>query len=220
MKKILALMLVLMTIMLLFSGCMVVNKYDQLITAYQNAQKAAANGYTALSLGYNKIQNYMDMYQAYLTADVAKTQAYRDALNNYGTKIAEQQQYYTNDDNQPIDPSKIDLNELVQNGATPTGLAINISSYVNQFTEAPLEGIDENSLKDTMDFVQESYNEINSAVQDWNEAVSEYNTIRQQVGGDIVGRVATALGVRQIPDSLPYYSPTAPTDMPKMKTSE
>jgi hypothetical protein len=205
MKKFFALILVVCLIALLY-GCGVVHKYDSLIEAYQNAQKAAANGQVSIALGFNKIQNYMDMYDQYLSADVEKTKAYREALAEYGAKMAEQQKQYVDSDGQPLDPSQLDLNELVENQATPADMALNVQVYASTFNEAPLENIDIESLTNTQRLVSEAYNEIFASINDWNDAVNEYNTERNKATGDIVGRAAEALNVNELPQKLPLFT--------------
>lgn len=209
-------MLMVLTLSVIFSaGCgAIVHKYDSLVAAYQSAQKAAANGRATLALKYNQVQNYMDMYNAYLAADVAKTEAYRKALANYGAKLAEQDKAYYDANGNPLTPSQIDLNQLVQNQATPTDMALNIYAYVTQFTEAPLAVVDEQSLADTQKYVSETYNEITSAMEDWNTAVQNYNTIRNQASGDIVASAAQALGIKDLPVELPYFTIPIPDQMP------
>jgi hypothetical protein len=216
MKRIAALFLV-VCVIFLSTSCGVVNKYNGLVEAYQNAQKAAANGRVSLALGYNKIQNYMDMYNKYLSTDVEKTKAYRDALNNYGTKLTNQNKEYLDQNGQPLDPSKIDLNQLVASKATPADMAINITSYANQFSEAPLQGVDEKSLENTQRYVSEAYNEIYANIQDWNTAVNAYNSERNKATGDIIGRAAEALRVKELPEELPYFSMPVSNSLPQVK---
>jgi len=217
MKKSISLFVVICLIVaVIFSStsCSVVRKYDSLVTAYQNAQKAAATSRAALALGYNKIQNYMDMYNKYLDTDVAKTKAYRDALANFGTKLADVQKQYVDEDGQTLPSNKLDLNELVKNQATPADMAINITSYANTFNEAPLQGVDEKSLADTQKYVSEAYNEITANIEDWNTAVQAYNTERNKATGDIVGSAAEYLGVKDLPRELPYFTLPIPDKLP------
>jgi len=216
MKKSISLLVVICLVLaVIFSstGCGVVHKYDSLVAAYQSAQKAAATSRTSIALGYNKIQNHMDMYSKYLSTDVSKTEAYRKVLSDYG----QQQKAYLNESGQAVNSSQLDLNKLVQEKATPADMAINIYAYVTQFTEAPLQPVDEKALADTQKYVSEAYNEINSSVEDWNTAVQNYNTVRNQATGDIVGSAAQALGIKNLPEELPYFSMPIPDTLPSVK---
>jgi len=178
-----------------------VDLYNELIVAYQQAQKAAANGSATIGLGFNAIQNYTVMYNSYLSADVAKTKVYREALADYGSKLENQQKEYSGKDS-----SQLDLSQLVKNNATPADMALNINAYVSTFTEAPLQGVNVESLTNTQRLVDVKYNQIFAGIVDWNEAVASYNEIRNKAAGDIVARVAEYLKVKELPEKLPYYS--------------
>jgi hypothetical protein len=206
MKRILVFLLTLCLIISLCGCGKVIDKYDSLITAYQSAQKAAANGQVAVAMGFNKIQNYMDIYNQYLSADVAKTKAYRDALASYGAKLADQQKMYVDQSGNALDPNNIDLAKLVENQATPADMALNVSVYASTFNEAPLEKVDVTSLTNTQKLISEAYNEIYANIKDWNDAVGVYNTERNKATGDIVGRAAEYLKVNELPQKLPYFS--------------
>ena len=221
MRKII-LVVLLLSVVLLLNGCMV-DRYDNLVAVYQKAQSQAANGRTAMVLGFNKIQNYMDMYDSYLTADVQKTKEYRQALEEFGNKFNGQNQEYLDTNGNPVNPSQIDLEQLVKDGATPADMAITLNSYAITFNEAPLTNVSVESLSKTQGYVSEAYNEIYAAGQDWNKAVEEYNAERRKVSNEVVARAAKALGVNDLPVELPYFSlplpetqPSQPT-LPKMK---
>lgn len=204
------------------SGCGMVSegldKYNGLIEAYQDARQAAANGSVTIAMGFNSIQNYMDMYNSYLSADVAKTKAYRDALTQYGTKFKEQMGQYVDSSGQPISPNKLDLNELVKNKATPADMALNVQVYASTFNEAPLEKVDVESLKNTQRLVDEKYNQIFAGIKDWNDAVTRYNKERNKISGDIVGTLTQKLGVKELPPELPLYTMNVNAPMPKAQS--
>ena len=80
---------------------------------------------------------------------------------------------------------------------------------VNAFTEAPLAPVDPSVLVNTQRIISEQYNQAMSCVVDWNTAVKEYNTQRNQISGDVVGSIADRLGVKSLPESLPYFTPPA-----------
>lgn len=215
MKKI-ALVVVMVIILSIVTGCGTINQYDKLIASYQHAQKAAANGRTAILMSFYKIQNYLDIYDKYLKADIEKTKSYRESLAEFETKLDSQNKQYVDSNGQVLDPSKLDLNKLISVNATPVDMAttvnnyaLTIKSYVTTLTEAPLASVDVGSLKETDRYVSEAYNEINAGVNDWNTAVEEYNTERTKASGDVVARVAKALGVRDLPETLTYFSPSS-----------
>ena len=200
-----------------------VDRYDNLVAAYQKAQSQAANGRTAMVLGFNKIQNYMDIYDSYLSADVQKTKEYRQTLEEFGNKFSGQNQEYLDAKGIPVDPSRLDLEQLVKEGATPADMAITLNSYAITFNEAPLNNVSVESLSKTQGYVSEAYNEIYAAGQDWNKAVEVYNAERRKVSNEVVARAAKALGVNDLPSELPYFSLSSPDaqasqpPLPKMK---
>ena len=57
-----------------------------------------------------------------------------------------------------------------------------------------------------MNTASEQYNKIDACGTDWNDAVEGYNVERNKIPGDVVGRIAEALHVKELPESLPYYS--------------
>lgn len=208
MKKRLLGLILLLVIVLTFSGCgSVVSQYDRLISVYQQAQKAAAKSRTTIMLGFNKIQNYLDIYNKYLQADVEKTKVYRESLADFGVKLSNQNAQYTDEKGNILNPSKIDLSKLVESKATPADMAITVNNYAVTLTEAPIQSLDVESLKETNRYVNEAYNEIMASLSDWYKAVEDYNTERTKASGDVVARVAKALGVRDLPESLTYGSP-------------
>ena len=178
----------------------ITSEYETLITAYQNGRRAAANGSTCVALTFSEIQSQVTLYNSYLTADVAKTEAYRASLAEFGGKVSSAQDQYRN-----VSPNNLDLAELVENNATPAQMALNVDAYVSTFYEAPLERVDIEALTNTQRIVSEKYNMTFACVKDWNEAVFEYNLERNKISGDIVGRLAEYLGVKELPQELPYY---------------
>ena len=59
-----------------------------------------------------------------------------------------------------------------------------------------------------MNTASEQYNKIEACGADWNDAVQAYNTERNKIPGDVVGRIAEALHVKTLPEELPYYKGT------------
>ena len=61
------------------------------------------------------------------------------------------------------------------------------------------------SVLAAMNTASEQYNKIEACGADWNDAVQAYNTERNKIPGDEVGRIAEYLHVKTLPESLPYY---------------
>lgn len=211
-KTIFVLVAVLTVITLLTTSC---HKYNELIEAYQNGREAAANGNTCIALVFSEIQYHVTLYNSYLTADIEKTKAYRESLSTFGAAITNAQSQYVDENGMPISPDKLDLAELAKNHATPGDMALNINAYVTAFTEAPLQNVDPEALKNTQRLISEKYNQAFACVADWNKAISKYNTERNKIKGDIVGSIANDLGVKELPESLPYFQFNAPATLPE-----
>jgi hypothetical protein len=197
----------------------ITSEYETLITAYQDGRKAAANGSTCIALTFSEIQAQVTLYNSYLTADIAKAAAYRESLNNFGTDISNAQSQYKDANGNPISPNNLDLADLVNNQATPTDMALNVNAYVTTFTEAPLQNVDPETLTSTQRLVSEKYNQTFACVKDWNDAVFTYNEERNKISGDIVGSIADYLGVKELPEELPYFY-FEPTGLPVVPALE
>jgi hypothetical protein len=230
-KKTIFLLLAVLTVMSLLTtacGCRVLSgikraapeitsEYEALISAYQNGRKAAANGNTCIALTFSEIQAQVTLYNSYLTADVAKAAAYRESLSNFGTDIQDARSHYRDENGNPIPPDKLDLAELANNQATPADMALSVNAYVTTFTEAPLQNVDPESLKNTQRLVSEKYNQTFACVKDWNDAVFTYNEERNKISGDIVGSIVEYLGIKELPESLPYFQFDVPTTLPEVQ---
>ena len=215
MKKMSVLMpLGLAAILLVAAGCNPVSKYNDLISAYQGAQEAAANGQSCFALTGNQISLQISLYNSYLSTDVEKTKVYRDALKSASDQLSAAQKAYTDSNGVAIPSNKLDLSQLAAQNATPAGLAGGLTLMVQAFTEAPLAAVDPSALINTQRIITEQYNQAMSCVTDWNNAVRVYNTVRNQASGDIVGQVAQKLGVKDLPESLPYFTPPANSSNP------
>lgn len=182
-------------------------KYNGLIGSYQNARMAAANSQACFALVGSQLNLQISVYNSYLVADVAKTKAYRDALRTAQTQIDNAKQGYVGPDGQPVAPDKLDLGQLAAQHSTPADAMGGFTLMVNAFTEAPLAPVDPSALHGTQQIIQQQFNQAFACVTDWNLAVNSYNTERNQVSGDIVGQIAQKLGVKDLPESLPYYTP-------------
>lgn len=215
--------LALVAVLLGQTGCLliakdVVKEYHALIEAYQAGRKAAANGNTCLVLAFSEMTNQTVVANNYLVADVAKAEKYRQSLAQYGTKFKEQAQAYEDDSGQPIQPSKLDLGDLAQKGATPADMALTVQVFASTFNEAPLARVDAAPVINAQRIISEKYNQAFACVKDWNDAVEIYNVERNKIPGDAVGRLAEYLKVKELPQELPYFVMKAPAQPPEIPT--
>lgn len=202
----------------------VIQKYNGLIVAYQNAQKEAANGASCLVLVNTEISYQNTMANNYMAGQVAMTDAYRKALTEFGTKMTQvqtqfndQAQAYVGANGQPIDPGALDLAALQSQGALPSDMGLTLQVYATTFTEAPMPPMNAEPVLTAQRAVSEKMNQAFACIKTWNDTVGTYNQERQQVPGDIVGTLANYLHVRELPSALPYFTlqgPTAPQPLP------
>lgn len=195
-------------VMLLMSACLPVigdplAKYNGLIQSYQDARKAAATSQTCFAVKGQELIFQLSAYNSYLTATVTNTAVYNSAFKT----VSSAGKAYVDANGQPIPSNQLDLGKLAQQNATPANELQGFTVIVNAFTEAPLAQIDPSALANTQRLIDEAFNQIMSCADDWNTAVETYNTDRNQVSGDIVGSIADRLGVKDLPESLPYYTP-------------
>lgn len=214
-KNIVRLLEIVLAIALILSACGTnpVNTYHGLIESYQAAQKAAATGRSCFALTGQQMNVQIGIYNSYLVADVTKTQVYRDALKTAQTQVNDANKAYLGPDGQPLPADQLDLATLAQQNATPASMAGGFTLMVNAFKEAPLAPVDPSVLANTQRIVSELFNQAMSCVVDWNDAVETYNVERNKIPGDVVGRLAEYLGVKELPQNLPYYEPPTSTDI-------
>ena len=201
----------------------VVDQYHTLITAYQNAQKTASNFQLCVDTAMGTIYTQAAFLQSYQQADVEKAKVWREALDNSAARLAEVLANYKDANGNPLPASALDLDTLLQQNALPDGVAGGFTLFVQAFQEAPLAQVSDAPVLAAMNTASEQYNKIDACGADWNDAVQAYNTERNKIPGDVVGRIAEALGVKTLPESLPYYAgsyggsisqPTLPTPIP------
>lgn len=180
-----------------------VGSYEDMIAKYQGAQKAASDGSVCVDTHLGKIDRLEKQVSGYLAADVEKTKAYRQAYNNAKADVEKAQQNYSSGST-----GSLDLAELQKNGALPDKMGGGLTLMVNSLTEAPLAPVSEKVQLSLMDSTNEAFNSIQACMVDWNNAVKEYNVTRNQVKGDVVGRVIEYLKIKELPQELPYYKGT------------
>ncbi len=190
------------------AGCGIVssgtNEYNELVALVQEVQSKASNFQLVTDTQYAKIQ-----------AKTQVTKDYYDAVNNSGEvwtgnfrsqadALTDLLKNYRDENGQPLDPSKLNLNELEGKGALPDGLGQGFSLYVNAITQAPPPVPNAEVTLALGDTVDEAMNTIQLAGTDWNDAVKAYNTRRAQIKGEIVAQVSKYFGF-ELPVTYPYY---------------
>jgi len=190
------------------TSCSLINsgttEYNELIALVQNVQSAASNFQLVTDTQYAKIQ-----------AKTQITKDYYDAVNNSGEvwtgnfrsqadALTNLLNNYRDENGQPLDPTKLNLNELNSKGALPSGLGQGFTLYVNAITQAPPPVPDSAVTLALGDTIDEAMNTIQLGGTDWNDAVKAYNTRRAQIKGEIVARVSAYFGF-DLPVTFPYY---------------
>jgi hypothetical protein len=231
MKKIGFTLNILVVMALALSGCQaiknvggnVVDEYHTLITDYQHAQKTASNFQLCVDTAMGTIYTQATFLQNYQQADIEKAKVWRQALDNSSARLAQTLMNYKDSNGNPIPASSLDLGTLAQQNALPDSVGNTFSLFVQAFTEAPLPTVSDAPVLAAMNTASEQYNKIEACGADWNDAVEAYNTERNKIPGDVVGRIAEALHVKTLPESLPYYKgsysgsisqPNLPTAVP------
>jgi hypothetical protein len=213
MKKFGFLLNMLMVISLALSACTalsnlagsVVNEYHTLITAYQDAQMEVSNFQLCVDTAMGTIYTQATFLQNYQQADIEKTRVWREALDNSSARLAETLMNYKDANGNPLPASSLDLGDLASQNALPDSVAGGFTLFVQAFQEAPLAQVSDAPVLAAMNTASEQYNKIDACGADWNDAVRAYNTERNKIPGDVVGRIAEALHVKTLPEELPYY---------------
>ena len=180
------------------------DEYNELVALVQGVQSAASNFQLVTDTQYAKVQ-----------AKTQITKDYYDAVNNSGEvwtgnfrseadALTDLMKNYRDENGQPLDPTKLNLNDLQNKGALPDGLGQGFTLYVNAITQAPPPVPDPQVTLALGDTVDEGMNTIQLAGTDWNDAVKAYNTRRAQIKGEIVARVSEYFGF-ELPVTFPYY---------------
>ena len=190
------------------TGCGIVNsgttEYNELVALVQGVQSAAANFQLVTDTQYAKIQAKTQITKDYYDAVSNSGEVWTGNFRSQADALTELMKNYRDENGQPLDPTKLNLNELQGKGALPDGLGQGFTLYVNAITQAPPPVPDAKVTLALGDTIDEAMNTIQLAGTDWNDAVKAYNTRRAQIKGEIVARVSAYFGF-ELPVTFPYY---------------
>ena len=190
------------------TGCGVVDsgttEYNDLVALVQGVQSAAANFQLVTDTQYAKIQAKTQITKDYYDAVSNSGEVWTGNFRSQADALTNLLKNYRDANGQPLDPTKLNLNDLQAKGALPTGLGQGFSLYVNAITQAPPPVPDSKVTLALGDTVDEAMNTIQLGGTDWNDAVKAYNTRRAQIKGEIVARVSAYFGF-DLPVTFPYY---------------
>jgi hypothetical protein len=190
------------------TGCGVVKsgttEYNELVALVQGVQSAAANFQLVIDTQYAKIQAKTQITSDYYDAVSTSGEVWTGNFRSQADALTDLLKNYRDENGQPLDPTKLNLNDLQGKGALPDGLGQGFTLYVNAITQAPPPVPDAAVTLALGDTVDEGMNTIQLAGTDWNDAVKAYNTRRAQIKGEIVARVSAYFGF-ELPVTFPYY---------------
>ena len=181
------------------------NEYDDLVALVQNVQAAASNFQLVTDTQYAKIQAKTQITKDYYDAVAQSGEVWTGNFRDEQEVLTELLKNYRDENGQPLDPTKINLNDLQNKGALPDSLGQGFTLYVNAVTQAPPPVPDSDVTLALGDTVDEGMNTIQLAGTDWNDAVRAYNTRRAQITGEVVARVSEYFGF-ELPVTFPYYA--------------
>lgn len=180
------------------------DEYNELIALVEGVQSAASNFQLVTDTQYAKIQAKTQITREYYDAVAQSGEVWTGNFRSEAEAMTELLNNYRDENNQSLDPSNLNLEQLQEQGALPDGLASGFSLYVNAITQAPPPVPDAEVTLALGDTVDEAMNTVQLAGTDWNDAVKAYNTRRAQIKGEIVARVSEYFGF-DLPESFPYY---------------
>ena len=180
------------------------NEYNELVALVQGVQSAASNFQLVTDTQYAKIQAKTQITKDYYDAVSNSGEVWTGNFRSEAEAMADLLKNYRDANGQPLDPTKLDLNALKNQGALPDGLGQGFTLYVNAVVQAPPPVPDPSVTLSLGDTVDEAMNTIQLAGTDWNDAVRTYNTRRAQIKGEIVAQVSSYFGF-DLPVTFPYY---------------
>jgi len=196
------------TIFVGLTGCGVVKsgttEYNELVALVQGVQAAASNFQLVTDTQYAKIQAKTQITKDYYDAVSDSGEVWTGNFRSQADALTEMLKNYRDENGQPLDPTKLNLDDLQGKNALPSDIGQGFSLYVNAITQAPPPVPDAQVTLALGDTVDEAMNTIQLAGTDWNDAVKAYNTRRAQIKGEIVARVSAYFGF-DLPLTFPYY---------------
>ncbi len=189
------------------AGCIVssaMKEYNELVALVQGVQSAASNFQLVTDTQYGKIQAKTQVTKEYYDAVNKSGEVWTGHFQSQADAMTDLLKNYRDENGQPLDPSKLNLDELQGKGALPNGLGQGFTVYVNAITQAPPPVPDAEVTLALGDTIDEAMNTIQLAGTDWNDAVKAYNTRRAQIKGTIVAQVSKYFGF-ELPVTYPYY---------------
>ncbi len=191
------------------TGCGVIKsgttEYNELVALVQGVQSAASNFQLVTDTQYAKIQAKTQITKDYYDAVNSSGEVWTGNFRSQADALTNLLNNYRDANGQPLDPTKLNLNDLNGKGALPNGLGQGFTLYVNAITQAPPPVPDSKVTLALGDTIDEAMNTIQLAGTDWNDAVKAYNTRRAQIAGEIVARVSAYFGF-DLPVTFPYYA--------------
>ncbi len=179
-------------------------EYNELVALVQDVQSGAANFQLVIDTQYAKIQAKTQITKDYYEAVGVSGEVWTGNFRSQADALTELLKNYRDANGQPLDPTKLNLDDLNNKGALPDGIGQGFTLYVNAITQAPPPVPDASVTLALGDTVDEAMNTIQLAGTDWNDAVKAYNTRRAQIKGEIVARVSAYFGF-DLPVTFPYY---------------
>jgi len=190
------------------TGCGIIDsgttEYNELVALVQGVQAAASNFQLVTDTQYAKIQAKTQITKDYYDAVNQSGEVWTGNFRSQADAMTNLLNNYRDANGQPLDPTKLNLNDLQNKGALPSGLGQGFSLYVNAITQAPPPVPDAKVTLALGDTIDEAMNTIQLGGTDWNDAVKAYNTRRAQIKGEIVARVSAYFGF-DLPVTFPYY---------------
>jgi hypothetical protein len=189
-------------------GCKVIDsgttEYNELVALVQGVQSAAANFQLVTDTQYAKIQVKTQITKDYYDAVSNSGEVWTGNFRSQADALTNLLNNYRDENGKPLDPTKLNLNDLQGKGALPDEVGQGFTLYVNAITQAPPPVPDAQVTLALGDTIDEAMNTIQLAGTDWNDAVRAYNTRRAQIKGEIVARVSAYFGF-DLPVTFPYY---------------
>jgi hypothetical protein len=123
------------------TGCGVVktgtDEYNELVSLVQGVQAAASNFQLVTDTQYAKIQAKTQITKDYYDAVNSSGEVWTGNFRSEAEAVADLLKNYRDSNGQPLDPTKLNLNDLQNKGALPDGLGQGFTLYVNAVVQAP-----------------------------------------------------------------------------------